>query len=208
MIKSCSKKEGDLLEVYIVGSFHFEKYSWENVNQIVAVLQNSGGYKLELKLFHVLSLNTEVRETVNYPKLQGIVFDVDKGEICGAEWHFNSRGPDMDLRGVACICGTSPKLRNIFDNEKKELLLSKFEYQMIEGVEYLLMAERQWLLENMSTSPLAEKKEFVDYLLHSFSFLAKNPSHEAFWKENGEGRRYKLVITKEGIKWERCPHNK
>lgn len=65
---------------------------------------------------------------------------------------------------------------SIYDAKTEQLLIGPYSWTPFPHVDFWLQQEDKQILENLSTSPLAEPPHFVEHIRSTLMFLKKNPS--------------------------------
>ena len=107
---------------------------------------------------------------------------------------FPEKGPDEDLRSAHVLTGA--RLTNIYDAKTEQLHIGPYFWRPFPHVDFWLDQDDQQILQNLSTSPLAEPPHFVSHIRSTLTFLKEHPfpSHSLFpdrkpriYKKNEEG---------------------
>ncbi|XP_053132326.1 protein N-terminal asparagine amidohydrolase isoform X2 [Hemicordylus capensis] len=161
------------LEVHLVGGFNDDRHlSQRLTNQLLRAfdrLQDS----IHLVTFCVTELNDRLDKGNHFPFIYGIA-NVKTGEVFHAT--FPDRGPDEDLRSASILEGA--KMVNIYDSRKEQLCIGPYFWMPSPAVDYWLEQDDEYILQNLSTSPLAEPPHFVSHIRASLTCLKEHPFPE------------------------------
>ncbi|XP_036997115.2 protein N-terminal asparagine amidohydrolase isoform X2 [Artibeus jamaicensis] len=154
-IKSFSNHtECGRLEVHLVGGFSDER-------------------QLSRKLTHqLLKLNDREENENHFPIIYGIAVNIKTAEIYRASFH--DRGPEEELRAARALTG-GPMI-SIYDAKTEQLRIGPYSWTPFPHVDFWLQQDDKQILENLSTSPLAEPPHFVEHIRSTLVFLKKYPS--------------------------------
>ncbi|XP_048817160.1 protein N-terminal asparagine amidohydrolase isoform X3 [Lagopus muta] len=161
------------------------------------VLRHTGAFDLQpddvhLVTFCVSELNDREEKDIHLPIIYGIAVNVKTAEIFPAT--FPEKGPDEDLRSAHVLTGA--RLTNIYDAKTEQLHIGPYFWRPFPHVDFWLEQDDQQILQNLSTSPLAEPPHFVSHIRSTLTFLKAHPfpSHSLFpdrkpriYKKNEEG---------------------
>ncbi|XP_042294342.1 protein N-terminal asparagine amidohydrolase isoform X2 [Sceloporus undulatus] len=141
------------LEVHLVGGFSDDRHlSQQLTNQLLRAfdcLQDN----IHLVTFCVTGVN------------------VKTGEVFHAT--FPDRGPAEDLRSASILTGA--KMVNIYDSRKEQLCIGPYFWMPFPHVDFWLQQDDQYILQNLSTSPLAEPPHFVSHIRATLMYLKEHP---------------------------------
>uniref|UniRef100_A0A8D2G788 N-terminal asparagine amidase n=1 Tax=Theropithecus gelada TaxID=9565 RepID=A0A8D2G788_THEGE len=87
---------------------------------------------------------------------------------------FQDRGPEEQLRAARTLAG-GPMI-SIYDAETEQLRIGPYSWTPFPHVDFWLQQDDKQILENLSTSPLAEPPHFVEHIRSTLMFLKKYPS--------------------------------
>nr|XP_020664388.1 protein N-terminal asparagine amidohydrolase isoform X2 [Pogona vitticeps] len=159
------------LEVHLVGGFRDDRrLSQELTNQLLRAfdhLQDS----IHLVTFCVTELNDRQENGNHFPFIYGIGVNVKTGDIFHAT--FPDRGPDEDLRSASTLTGA--KMVNIYDSRKEQLCIGPYYWMPSPVVDFWLEQDDQYILQTLSTSPLAEPPHFVSHIRATLMYLKEHP---------------------------------
>ncbi|XP_054390661.1 protein N-terminal asparagine amidohydrolase isoform X2 [Pongo pygmaeus] len=142
------------LEVHLVGGFSDDR-------------------QLSQKLTHqLLKLNDREENENHFPIIYGIAVNIKTAEIYRAS--FQDRGPEEQLRAARTLAG-GPMI-SIYDAETEQLRIGPYSWTPFPHVDFWLQQDDKQILENLSTSPLAEPPHFVEHIRSTLMFLKKHPS--------------------------------
>ncbi|XP_017388883.1 protein N-terminal asparagine amidohydrolase isoform X3 [Cebus imitator] len=142
------------LEVHLVGGFNDDR-------------------QLSQKLTHqLLKLNDREENENHFPIIYGIAVNIKTAEIYRAS--FQDRGPEEQLRAARALAG-GPMI-SIYDAETEQIRIGPYSWTPFPHVDFWLQQDDKQILENLSTSPLAEPPHFVEHIRSTLMFLKKYPS--------------------------------
>uniref|UniRef100_A0ABK0L2E9 N-terminal asparagine amidase n=1 Tax=Rattus norvegicus TaxID=10116 RepID=A0ABK0L2E9_RAT len=178
-IKSFSEHaECGRLEVHLVGGFSDDR-------------------QLSQKLTHqLLKLNDREENENHFPIIYGIAVNIKTAEIYRAS--FQDRGPEEQLRAARALAG-GPMI-SIYDAKTEQLRIGPCSWTPFPHVDFWLQQDDKQILENLSTSPLAEPPHFVDHIRSTLMFLKKFPSPENILFPGNKALLYRK--NKDGL-WEK-----
>ncbi|XP_023369587.1 protein N-terminal asparagine amidohydrolase-like [Otolemur garnettii] len=87
---------------------------------------------------------------------------------------FQDRGPEEELRAARALTG-GPMI-SIYDAKTEQLQIGPYSWMPFPHVDFWLQQDDKEILENFSTSPLAEPPHFVEHIRSTLMFLKKHPS--------------------------------
>ncbi|XP_060634218.1 protein N-terminal asparagine amidohydrolase [Anolis sagrei] len=166
-----SNTECGRLEVHLVGGFNDDRHlSQQLTNQLLRAfdsLQDS----IHLVTFCVTDLNDRQEKGNHFPFIYGIGVNVKTGEVFHAT--FPDRGPAEDLRSASILTGA--KMVNIYDSRKEELRIGPYFWMPFPHVDFWLQQDDEHILQNLSTSPVAEPPHFVSHIRATLMYLKEHP---------------------------------
>ncbi|NXY48241.1 NTAN1 amidohydrolase, partial [Ceuthmochares aereus] len=162
-----------------------------------AIVVDVGAFDLQpddvhLVTFCVTELNDREEKDIHLPIIYGIAVNVKTAEIFPAT--FPEKGPDEDLRSAHILTGA--RLTNIYDAKMEQLHIGPYFWRPFPHVDFWLEQDDKQILQNLSTSPLAEPPHFVSHIRSTLTFLKEHPfpSRSLFpdrkpriYKKNDEG---------------------
>ncbi|KAM6249760.1 protein N-terminal asparagine amidohydrolase isoform 2-T2 [Porphyrio hochstetteri] len=171
-VKSLSAATGyGRLEVHLVGGFNDDRQlSQKLTNQLLRAFDLQPD-DVHLVTFCVTELNDREEEDIHFPIVYGIAVNVKTGEIFPAT--FPVKGPDEDLRSAHVLTGAT--LTNIYDAEVEQLHIGPYFWRPFPHVDFWLEQDDEQILQNLSTSPLAEPPHFVSHIRSTLTFLKAHP---------------------------------
>uniref|UniRef100_A0A8C8SWG8 N-terminal asparagine amidase n=1 Tax=Pelusios castaneus TaxID=367368 RepID=A0A8C8SWG8_9SAUR len=184
------------LEVHLVGGFNDDRQlSQKLTNQLLRAfdLQQDD---VHLVTFCVTELNDREEKDNHFPIVYGIAVNVKTAEIFHAT--FPDKGPDEDLRSAYMLTGAN--MTNIYDAKTEQLHIGPYFWRPFPHVDFWLEQDDKQILQNLSTSPLAEPPHFVSHIRATLIFLKEHPFPARSLFPDRKPRRYKK--TGEGL-WER-----
>ncbi|XP_068555953.1 protein N-terminal asparagine amidohydrolase isoform X3 [Anas acuta] len=159
------------LELHLVGGFNDDRQlSQKLTNQLLRAFDLQPD-DVHLVTFCVTELNDREEKDIHFPIIYGIAVNVKTAEIFPAT--FPEKGPDEDLRSAHILTGA--RLTNIYDAKKEQLHIGPYFWRPFPHVDFWLEQDDQQILENLSTSPLAEPPHFVSHIRSTLTFLKEHP---------------------------------
>ncbi|XP_037766688.1 protein N-terminal asparagine amidohydrolase isoform X2 [Chelonia mydas] len=166
------------LEVHLVGGFNDDRQlSQKLTNQLLRA------FDLQQDDVHIVTFCVTA-------------VNVKTAEIFHAT--FPDKGPDEDLRSAHMLTGAP--MTNIYDAKTEQLHIGPYFWMPFPHVDFWLNQDDKQILQNLSTSPLAEPPHFVSHLRSTLMFLKEHPFPADSLFPNRKPRLYKK--TEEGL-WER-----
>ncbi|XP_074961313.1 protein N-terminal asparagine amidohydrolase isoform X2 [Phalacrocorax aristotelis] len=192
-VKSFSNTTGcGRLEVHLVGGFNDDRQlSQKLTNQLLRAFDLQPD-DVHLVTFCVTELNDREEKDIHFPVIYGIAVNVKTGEIFPAT--FPEKGPDEALRSAHVLTGAT--LTNIYDAKMEQLHIGPYFWRPFPHVDFWLEQDDKQILQNLSTSPLAEPPHFVSHIRSTLTFLKEHPfpsrslfpdSKPRIYKKNEEG---------------------
>uniref|UniRef100_A0A8C5XY83 Uncharacterized protein n=1 Tax=Microcebus murinus TaxID=30608 RepID=A0A8C5XY83_MICMU len=123
----------------------------------------------------VTELNDREENENHFPVIYGIAVNVNTAEIYRAA--FQDRGQEKQLRAARALTGGP--MSSICDAKTEQLRIEPFSWVPFPHVDFWLQQDDKQILENFSTSPLAESPthtHFVEHIRSTLMFLKKYPS--------------------------------
>ncbi|MBV95253.1 Protein N-terminal asparagine amidohydrolase, partial [Eschrichtius robustus] len=120
----------------------------------------------------VTELNDREENENHFPVIYGIAVNIKTSEIYRAS--FQDRGPEEELRAARALTG-GPMI-SIYDAKTEQLRIGPYSWMPFPHVDFWLQQDDKQILENLSTSPLAEPPHFVEHIRSTLMFLKKYPS--------------------------------
>ncbi|XP_047923065.1 protein N-terminal asparagine amidohydrolase isoform X2 [Anser cygnoides] len=159
------------LELHLVGGFNDDRQlSQKLTNQLLRAFDLQPD-EVHLVTFCVTELNDREEKDIHFPIIYGIAVNVKTAEIFPAT--FPEKGPDEDLRSAHILTGA--RLTNIYDAKKEQLHIGPYFWRPFPHVDFWLEQDDQQILQNLSTSPLAEPPHFVSHIRSTLTFLKEHP---------------------------------
>uniref|UniRef100_A0A8C0FI74 N-terminal asparagine amidase n=1 Tax=Bubo bubo TaxID=30461 RepID=A0A8C0FI74_BUBBB len=198
-VKSFSNTTGyGRLEVHLVGGFNDDRQlSQKLTNQLLN--KNTKAYKFYF--FLLTELNDREEKDIHFPIIYGIAVNVKTAEIFPAT--FPEKGPDEDLRSARVLTGAA--LTNIYDAKMEQLHIGPYFWRPFPHVDFWLEQDDEQILQNLSTSPLAEPPHFVSHIRSTLAFLKEHPFPSRSLFPDRKPRIYKK--NEEGL-WEQVCSDK
>ncbi|XP_075623562.1 protein N-terminal asparagine amidohydrolase isoform X4 [Balearica regulorum gibbericeps] len=201
-VKSFSDTTGyGRLEVHLVGGFNDDRQlSQKLTNQLLRAFDLQPD-DVHLVTFCVTELNDREERDIHFPIIYGIAVNVKTAEIFPAT--FPEKGPDEDLRSAHVLTGAT--LTNIYDTKREQLHIGPYFWSPFPHVDFWLEQDDQQILQNLSTSPLAEPPHFVSHIRSTLTFLKDHPFPSCSLFPDRKPRIYKK--NEEGL-WEQVCSDK
>uniref|UniRef100_A0A8C8A4L9 N-terminal asparagine amidase n=1 Tax=Otus sunia TaxID=257818 RepID=A0A8C8A4L9_9STRI len=192
-VKSFSNTTGyGRLEVHLVGGFNDDRQlSQKLTNQLLS----------NFTFFFLTELNDREEKDIHFPIIYGIAVNVKTAEIFPAT--FPEKGPDEDLRSASVLTGAT--LTNIYDAKMEQLHIGPYFWRPFPHVDFWLEQDDEQILQNLSTSPLAEPPHFVSHIRSTLAFLKEHPFPSRSLFPDRKPRIYKK--NEEGL-WEQVCSDK
>ncbi|XP_048348849.1 protein N-terminal asparagine amidohydrolase isoform X2 [Sphaerodactylus townsendi] len=191
-----SNTEYGRLELHLVGGFRDDRHlSQQLTNQLLRAfdhLQDS----VHLVTFCVTELNDRQEKGNHYPHVYGIAANVKTGEIFHAT--FPDKGPEEDLRSASTLTGA--QMVNIYDSRKEQLCIGPYYWMPFHHADFWLQQDDQYILQNLSTSPLAEPPHFISHIRATLLCLKEHPFPD---RTLFPGRKPWIYTKNEDGLWER-----
>uniref|UniRef100_A0A8C3WGH5 N-terminal asparagine amidase n=1 Tax=Catagonus wagneri TaxID=51154 RepID=A0A8C3WGH5_9CETA len=163
---------GGRLEVHLVGGFNDDRQlSQKLTHQLLGEFDRQED-DIHLMTLCVTELNDREEDEKHFPVIYGIAVNVKTGAICRAS--FPDRGPEEELRAARTLTG-GPMI-SIYNAETEQLRIGPYSWTPFPNVDFWLQQDDKQILENLSTSPLAEPPHFVEHIRSTLMFLKKYPS--------------------------------
>ncbi|XP_030340180.1 protein N-terminal asparagine amidohydrolase isoform X1 [Strigops habroptila] len=189
------------LEVHLVGGFNDDRQlSQKLTNQLLRAFDLQPD-DVHLVTFCVTELNDREEEDIHFPIIYGIAVNVKTAEIFPAT--FPEKGPDEDLRSAHVLTGAT--LTNIYDAKMEQLHIGPYFWRPFPHVDFWLQQDDKQILQNLSTSPLAEPPHFVSHIRSTLTFLKEHPFPSRSLFPDRKPRIYKK--NEEGL-WEQVCSDK
>ncbi|KAM6080126.1 protein N-terminal asparagine amidohydrolase isoform 2-T2 [Theristicus caerulescens] len=183
-VKSFSNTTGyGRLEVHLVGGFNDDRQlSQKLTNQLLRAFDLQPD-DVHLVTFCVTAVNVKTAE----------IFPAT----------FPEKGPDEDLRSAHVLTGAT--LTNIYDAKMEQLHIGPYFWRPFPHVDFWLEQDDKQILQNLSTSPLAEPPHFVSHIRSTLTFLKEHPFPSRSLFPDRKPRIYKK--NEEGL-WEQVCSDK
>uniref|UniRef100_A0A8U7NF60 N-terminal asparagine amidase n=1 Tax=Corvus moneduloides TaxID=1196302 RepID=A0A8U7NF60_CORMO len=191
-VKSFSNSTGcGRLEVHLVGGFNDDRQlSQKLTNQLLRA------FDLQPEDVHLVTFCVTGKKE-NDP----LAVNVKTAEIFPAT--FPEKGPDEDLRSAHVLTGAP--LTNIYDAKTEQLRIGPYFWGPFPHVDFWLEQDDAQILQNLSTSPLAEPPHFVSHIRSTLTFLKEHPFPSRSLFPDRKPRIYKK--NEEGL-WEQVCSDK
>ncbi|XP_068824389.1 protein N-terminal asparagine amidohydrolase isoform X1 [Capricornis sumatraensis] len=160
------------LEVHLVGGFNDDRQlSQKLTHQLLSEFDRQED-DIHLVTLCVTELNDREENESHFPIIYGIAVNIKTAEIYRAS--FQDRGPEEELRAARALTG-GPMI-SIYDAKTEQLRIGPYSWTPFPHVDFWLQQDDKQILENLSTSPLAEPPHFVEHIRSTLMFLKKHPS--------------------------------
>ncbi|KAM3827200.1 protein N-terminal asparagine amidohydrolase isoform 2-T3 [Vipera latastei] len=184
------------LELHLIGGFCDDRrLSQRLTSQLLRAFDRLLD-NVYLMTFCVTELNDRQENGRHLPYIYGIAANVKTGEIFHAT--FPDRGPDEDMRSARVLTGA--KMISVYDSKKEQLCIGPYYWMPFPHVDFWLEQSNQSILQNLSTSPLAEPPHFVAHIRATLLYLREHPFPDKTLFPTEKPRLYKK--NAEGL-WER-----
>ncbi|GFR84216.1 protein N-terminal asparagine amidohydrolase-like [Elysia marginata] len=161
------------LEVHLVGGFLDErKNSHEVSDKVLKALCESPDH-LHLVTACITHFNTEYRDSVPFPVIYGVAFDVRAGTLFRAT--FPDKGPDLGLRSARHCTGGKENI-NIYNPKTHQLTIGPFHYGRLRDVDLFLSLPESHMRKYLSTSPEQEPETFYESIKAALIHLRDFPN--------------------------------
>ncbi|XP_069066323.1 protein N-terminal asparagine amidohydrolase isoform X2 [Pleurodeles waltl] len=187
-VKSFSSNTADgRLEVHLVGGFNDDRrLSQKLTSELLSSLDQQKD-EIHLVTLCVSEVNDKLEDGVHLPIIYGIAVNVKTGDIFPAT--FQDKGPEEDLRSARTLTG-GPMI-NIYDAKSELLNIGPYYWRPFSFAYFWLEQDDERILQNLSTSPLAEPPHFVAHMRSTMTFLKNNPKPENSLFPDKKPRTYK-----------------
>ncbi|KAK3769158.1 hypothetical protein RRG08_014022 [Elysia crispata] len=180
-------KNAGKLEVLLVGGFLDErKNSHEVSNKVLKALCESP-HRLHLITACITHFNTEYRNSVPFPIIYGVAYDVKSGKLLRAT--FPNKGPDMGLRGARHCTGGKENL-NVYNPQTRRLEIGPFHYDQLPNVDLFLTFPESHMRKFLSTSPEQEPESFYESIRAALIQLRDFPNPLQTVFQGGKAKIY------------------
>ncbi|XP_069503231.1 protein N-terminal asparagine amidohydrolase isoform X2 [Ambystoma mexicanum] len=185
------KFETPRLEVHLVGGFNDDRrLSQKLTNQLL------NAFDKEKEEIHLVTLcasevNDKVEDGIHLPIIYGIAVNVKTAELFRAT--FQDKGPEEDLRSARIFTGGS--MITMYDAKTERLNIGPYLWRPFPLADFWLEQDDKRILQNLSTSPLAEPPHFVAHMRSTLMFLKNNPVPEKSIFPDKKPRTYKKNET-------------
>ncbi|CAO2640068.1 Protein N-terminal asparagine amidohydrolase [Lemmus lemmus] len=140
------------LEVHLVGGFSDDRQlSQKLTHQLLSEFDKQDD-DIHLVTLCVTELNDREENENHFPIIYGIAVNIKTAEIYRAS--FQDRGPEEQLRAARALAG-GPMI-SIYDAKAEQLRIGPYSWTPFPHVDFWLQQDDKQILENLSTSPLAE----------------------------------------------------
>ncbi|XP_004586853.2 protein N-terminal asparagine amidohydrolase isoform X1 [Ochotona princeps] len=167
-----NQSQSGRLEVHLVGGFSDDRQlSQKLTHQLLSEFDKQED-DIHLVTLCVTELNDREENENHFPIIYGIAVNIQTAEIYRAS--FPDRGPEEQLRAARALAG-GPMI-SIYDSKTEQLQIGPYSWTPFPHVDFWLQQDDKQILENLSTSPLAEPPHFVEHIRSTLMFLKKYPS--------------------------------
>ncbi|XP_006872059.1 PREDICTED: protein N-terminal asparagine amidohydrolase-like [Chrysochloris asiatica] len=160
------------LEVHLVGGFSDDRQLSQKLTHQLLSEFDRQKEDVHLVTLCVTELNDREENENHFPIIYGIAVNIKTAEIYRAS--FQDRGPEEELRAARILTG-GPMI-SIYDAKTEQLRIGPYSWTPFPHVDFWLLQDDKQILENLSTSPLAEPPHFVEHIRSTLMFLKKYPS--------------------------------
>lgn len=176
-------------EVYLVGGFDDAKNI--SIDVVMQLLENlhETDLPLHLKAACICANNTYFQDNIPLPCITGLICDVKSGGISPASFTF--QGPLEEIRRLRFAMLPPIIMHSVYDPFTRILEIKPYNWSLTDDtIQQLLGLNTNSFLHYWSTSPLAERPNFVPACKMALKFLKDNRS-SLFCS----GRSYKFIRT-------------
>ena len=207
-----SPDKKDELIINIFGGYEDENDISEELSTDLLRHLIRSEYNFALDYCVIGSFNTsfgDEKSKSKYPRpmIYGVAVNVDSGEIFKAE--FPDHGPDDVLRHVRLsfrsfesyeqYYGIRDDFYEDFDNETGEFIIEPFTFSNNSAnCSFVLKCPDKYILENMSTSPKVEPKNFCSGMRSAVKMVLDHPDPGVSMFPGNNARRY---VFEENSQW-------
>ncbi|XP_032248066.1 protein N-terminal asparagine amidohydrolase isoform X1 [Halichoerus grypus] len=184
------------LEVHLVGGFSDDRQLSQKLTHQLLSEFDRQEEDIHLVTLCVTELNDREENENHFPVIYGIAVNIRTAEIYRAS--FPDRGPEEELRAARALTG-GPMI-SIYDAKTEQLRIGPYSWMPFPHVDFWLQQDDKQILENLSTSPLAEPPHFVEHIRSTLMFLKKHPSPTSALFPGNKALLYK---KNEGGLWEK-----
>lgn len=176
-------------EIYLIGGFEDARnISIDVVMQLLECLHETS-VELHLRTACICSNNTYYQDHIPYPCVTGLICEVRTGRIAPASFTF--QGPLEEVRRLRFATKPPLIMHSIYNPYNKILEIKPYDWTLTDDtIQQLLGLNTNSFLHFWSTSPLAEKPNFVPSCKVALKFLKDN-RNSLF----PGGRSYKFIRT-------------
>ena len=174
-------------EVCLIGGFEDARnISIDVIMQLLEALLMTP-LQLHLKIASVYSNNTYYRNNIPYPSIIGLICDIQSGGLAPASFKF--QGPLEEIRQLRFAMRPPIIMHSVYNPYTRILEVKPYEWTITnDTIQQLLGLNVNSFLHYWSTSPLAEKPDFVPSCKKALKFLEEN--RESLFPS---GRSYKFT---------------
>ncbi|XP_040491234.1 protein N-terminal asparagine amidohydrolase isoform X3 [Ursus maritimus] len=184
------------LEVHLVGGFSDDRQLSQKLTHQLLSEFDRQEEDIHLVTLCVTELNDREENENHFPIIYGIAVNIKTAEIYRAS--FPDRGPEEELRAARALTG-GPMI-SIYDAKTEQLRIGPYSWMPFPHVDFWLQQDDKQILENLSTSPLAEPPHFVEHIRSTLMFLKKHPSPTSALFPGNQALLYR---KNEGGLWEK-----
>jgi len=171
-------------EVSLVGGYDDDRSCSRDITDTLLFTMQNHSAVFRLSLACVLSVNTEKRVGVDWPRTYGAAVSLDTGEVFRAA--FESHGPDPDIRSMWAEEG----LHNIYCHQTGHIVIKPFVYGVSSSAHKWIEQSDEFLLTYCSTSPKVEPPTFCDMIRAQFQRMITDPNPLETLFRGGVSRAY------------------
>ncbi|XP_006742524.1 protein N-terminal asparagine amidohydrolase [Leptonychotes weddellii] len=184
------------LEVHLVGGFSDDRQLSQKLTHQLLSEFDRQEEDIHLVTLCVTELNDREENENHFPVIYGIAVNIKTAEIYRAS--FPDRGPEEELRAARALTG-GPMI-SIYKAKTEQLRIGLYSWMPFPHMDFWLQQDDKQILENLSTSPLAEPPHFVEHIRSTLMFFKKHPSPTSALFPGNKALLYK---KNEGDLWEK-----
>lgn len=176
-------------EIYLVGGFDDARNI--SIDVVMQLLENlyESSLDLHLKMACVCANNTYYQDNIPYPCITGLICNIKTGSIAPANFSF--QGPLEEIRRLRFAMRPPIIMHSVYNPYTRILEIKPYDWTLTnDTIQQLLGLNTNSFLHYWSTSPLAEKPNFVPACKMALKFLKDNRG-SLFCS----GRSYRFIRT-------------
>lgn len=176
-------------EVYLVGGFDDARNISIDVSMQLLESLYESKLDLHLKAACICANNTFYKDSIPYPSITGVICNIKNGRIMPASFSF--QGPLEEIRRLRFATKPPIIMHSVYNPFIKILEIKPYDWTLTnDTIHQLLGLNTNSFLHYWSTSPLAEKPNFVSTCKMALKFLKDN--RDSLFCS---GRSYKFIKT-------------